>query len=518
MVVIKMTEKIIGPDYTSLKDFYVFKSLSDNECFLKDLFNKCSDIHFKKLSPYNLSVSILIVYVDGLTKKENIEDYILTPILSHTNSSKDLLPPDINYFKNNILAAAEVNEYYTFDALVLALLSGKTLFFIDNEDTALTINNEVGKDRDITPPESEQTTRGPRAAFIENYKTNIALIRKAIKDPNLCVETVTYGRRNKTEVAILYIKGIIKDIIPEDLKKRIQRVDVDGFMGISQLEELIEENKWTVMPQMIGTERVDRVVGNLLEGRAAIIMDGTPFVLLAPTTFKIFLNSTDDYFQRPIVGNLLRFIRYLSFFIATSFVSLYVALTAFQPGMLPTPLALSITGSRVGLPFPVILEILLMELALYIIQEAAIRLPKAMGPTVGIVGALVIGQAAVQAGIVSPIIVIVVAISAVTSFALPNYSFSLGCIVLRLYMVFMASILGLYGVVMGWIFILIHLSSLENFGIRYLSDYSPYNKINLTDTLIRIPESFICRRPQNLELKDTKKQNKNKADDIKDEW
>jgi hypothetical protein len=518
MVVIKMTEKIIGPDYKSLKNFHVFKSLSDNERFLMLLFKKCNDIHIKKLRPYNSCASFLIVYVDELTKKETLENNILAPILSHSNSSKEMWHPDIKYVKNNIITSAEVIEYNTFDSLVLGLLSGKTLLFIDNANTALTISNENDKERAITPPETEQTTRSSRASFVENYRTNVALIRKSIKDPNLCVETVTMGRRNQTSVVIIYINGIISDSIPETIKKRIEILDIDGIIGAAQLEQLIEDNKWTVIPQIIATERVDRVVGSLLEGRAALVLDGTPFVLIVPTTLKLFLSSPDDFFQRPVVGSMLRFIRYLSFFISTSFVSLYVAFTAYQPGMLPTPLALSITGSRVGLPFPVTLEILLLELALYVLQEAAIRLPKMMGPTVGIVGAIIIGQATVQAGIVSPIIVIIVAMSAITSFALPNYTFSLGCIVLRLFMVFMASFLGLFGVVMGWIFILIHLASLENFGIRYLSDYSPYNRVNLKDTLVRISESFVYNRPMNLGLKDTKKQDKKKADDLKDEW
>lgn len=513
-----MPEKIVGPDYKSLKDFHVFKSLSDNERFLKFLFKKCNDIHIKELSPYNSCASILIVYVDELTKKETLENNIVAPMLSHSNSSQEMWHPDINYIKNNVITSTEVIEYDTFDSLVLGLLSGKTLLFTDNANTALAISTEDDKERAITPPETEQTARSSRASFVENYKTNIALIRKSIKDPNLCVETVTMGIRNQTTVAILYIKGIISDNIPEIIKKRIESLDIDGIIGAAQLEQLIEDNKRTVIPQIIATERVDRVVGNLLEGRATIVLDGTPFVLIVPTTLKLFLSSPDDYFQRPVVSSLLRFIRYLSFFVSTSFVSIYVAFTAYQPGMLPTPLALSITGSRVGLPFPVTLEILLMELALYILQEAAIRLPKFMGPTVGIVGAIIIGQATVQAGIVSPIIVIVVAMSAITSFALPNYTFSLGCIVFRLFMVFMSSILGLFGVIMGWIFILIHLASLENFGIRYLSDYSPYNKVNLKDTLVRVSESFVYNRPMNLGLKDTKKQDKKKADDLNDKW
>lgn len=513
-----MLETVNGPDYENLKSVNIFKSLAENEKYLKSLFEKCSDIMFRKITPSNSDINMLIVYVDELTNIEFLENSVLSPIYAYINSSKSSNSADMYYFKSNILPVAEINEHNTFDTVILELLSGKTLLFLDTFSSAFSVNSEDAKERAITPPELEQTTRGPRTSFIESYKTNLALIRKSIKDPNLCIETVPVGRRNKTSMEIVYIKGIIRDDIPQKMKKKLESIDIDGVMGSGQLEQFIEKNKWTVLPQMFATERVDRVIGNILEGRAVIISDCSPFALIFPTTLKLFLNSTDDYYQRPIISTLLRFIRYISFFISISFVSLYVALTAYQPGMLPTPLALSITGSRVGLPFPVIMEILLMELALYTIQEAAIRLPKAMGPTVGIVGALIIGQASVQAGIVSPIIVIVVAMSAITSFALPNYTFSLGCIVLRLFMVFMASVLGLYGVVMGWIYIAIHLASLDNFGIRYLSDYSPYDMTNFMDTIIRISETYIYKRPTNLETKDAIKHHKSEADDMKDGW
>ena len=515
-----MEEKIIGPDYKSLKNNYVSKNIIDNENFLKNIFSKSDDLQFKKLRCGRDDTEVLLVYMEYMVRREIIENYVLTPLMSIWENNREDNIIEIDNLKNTILKVLEADEANTFDKLILNLLSGSTLIFLEGSDKTLIIKSEDKKERSLETPESEQTIRGSRVAFTENIKTNIALIRSQIKDPNLAMEMIKLGKREQKDVAIMYIRGVISNELPSAIIDKIQKLDIDGIMDAGQLEQLIEKNKWTVLPQMITTERLDRVTGNLIEGRAVIILDGTPFVLVLPTTLKMFLSSPDDYFQRPIVvSTLLRFIRYLGLFIDTSLAPLYIALTVYQPGMIPTPLALSITGSRLGLPFPMIIEVLVMEATLYTLQEAAIRLPKPMGTTVGVVGGLVIGQSVVTAGIISPIIVIIISGSAISSFALPNYTFSLGCTVIRGFLIIMSSILGLYGVVMGWIILTVHLASLDNFGIRYLSDYSPYNAANFKDSIIRVSESFIKKRPSNLNLEDDIKNNSGKVDDkTNDEW
>lgn len=510
-----MRKKIIGPDYKSLKKEHVSENILDNEDFIRNLLSKNADLRFKKLSckQGHVNEKMLIVYIHGMVNKEVIQEFVLKPIMSISQGDSKLSEITIENLRDNIFSILEIDEANSFDILILSLLSGNTLLFLDKSDTALIIKNENIKERSIGAAESEQTIGGMRIAFTETIKSNISLIRSQIKDPNLCVEVLNLGKRTKREVAVVYIEGVINNKFPGAIIDKIQKVDIDGIISSGQLEQLIEKNKWTVLPQMLSTERVDRVVGDLLEGRAAVIIDGMPFALIIPSTFKIFLSSPDDYFQRPVVvSTMLRLIRYLSFIVSTSFEPIYLALTVYQPGMIPTPLALSITGSRVGLPFPMVIEIYLMETTLYTIQEAAIRLPKPMGTTVGVVGGLVIGQSVVQAGIVSPIIVIIVAGSAISSFAIPSYTFSLGCTLIRVFLLGMASIFGLYGVVIGWILITIHIASLENFGIRYLSDYSPYSITNLKDSIIRISESIITKRAENLELEDNIK-NDSKTED-----
>lgn len=513
-----MREKIIGPDYKSLKEHYISKNTIDNENFLRNILNKSDDLQFKKLRYGIDDKEILIVYMKYMVNAETIQNFVLTPLMSnHENIWSDNRSEHDN-LKNNLLEVLQVDEASTFDILILNLLSGSTLIFIDGNESALFIQSGDEKERAIDIPQTEQTIRGSRVGFSESIKTNISLIRRQIRDPNLAMEIIKIGKRNQKDVAIMYIRGIINNKLPSAIIEKLQQIDVDGILGAGQLEQLFEKNKWTVFPQTMATERLDRVVGNLIEGRAVVLMDGTPFVMIFPTTFKIFLNSPDDYFQRPIIASILfRLIRYLSFFISTSLAPLYVALTTYHVGMVPTPLVLSITGSRLGLPFPMVLEVLIMEITLYILQEAAIRLPKPMGTTVGVVGGLVIGQAVVTAGIISPIIVIIIAGSAISSFALPNYTLSLGCITIRIFLIVMATTLGLYGVVMGWVIVIIHAASLDNFGIRYLSDYSPYNSTNFKDSIIRISESYIKKRLSNLNLEDQIKSNGHKVEDRTDD-
>lgn len=513
-----MREKIIGPDYKSLKNNYASKNIVDNENFLKSILSKSDDLQFKKLRCGRENKEVLIVYMEYMVRREIIENYVLTPLMSIWENDREDNIIEIDNLKNNVFKVLEVEEADTFDKLILSLLSGSSLIFLDGSHRTLIIKSEEEKERAIDVPQSEQTIRGSRVGFTESIKTNISLIRKQIKDPNLAMEMIKLGKRSQKDLAIMYIRGVINNELPSTIIEKLQQVDVDGVLGAGQLEQLFEKKKWSVLPQMMITERLDRVLGGLLEGQAAIILDGIPFVIILPATFKMFLNSTDDYFQRPIVTSiLLRLIRYLGFFIATSLAPLYLALTIYQPGMIPTPLALSITGSRLGLPFPMVVEVLVMEITLYTLQEASIRLPKPMGTTVGVVGGLVIGQSVVTAGIISPIIVIIVAGSAISSFALPSYPFSLGCTVIRIFLLAMSSILGLYGVVMGWIILVINLASLENFGIRYLSDYSPFSITNFKDSIIRVSESYIYKRPSNLKLEDDIKNNSVKAEDKKDD-
>lgn len=484
----------------------VSSNIKENETYLKEIFNKNCDIIFKNFYLENNGLRLLIVCVDGLVDPAKITEDLFKPIKEEDKlENRENLT--LKTIKTKLITAIEVDVTNNFDELLDSLLLGSTLLFVDGYNEALAVNTIGWKERNIESPLSEETIRGSRESFIESINTNITLIRRRIKTTKLAIERLIVGRNTHTEIRIVYLDGICDSNVVNEVKKRIGKIDTDGIVTSAQLEQFIEGNKWTVFPQILATERVDRTVGNILEGRLAIVVDGTPFVLITPITFASFLNSPDDYHERTITSSFMRIIRYLSFFLTTSLPSLYLALTAYHPGMIPTPLVLIITESRVGLPFPTVVEVFIMEFTLDILTEASIRLPRPIGPTVSIVGGLVIGQAAVQAGVVSPIIIIVVALTALTSFVIPIYTFTLGTRMIRFPLIIFASLLGLYGIFMGWIFLIIHLSSLESFGVRYLSDFSPYRLNSLKDTIIKAPQSLLKKRPEILNVEDIKRQN-----------
>jgi hypothetical protein len=503
-------------EYDCLKDMHVSPKVDDNFRLLNEIFVSCSDIIYNQISFSKSTEKALLVFVSGLVNKEEIEYHLLKP-LSELYDSSVKIDNLYNFIKDKCITTAVVNEGNAFDELVFSLLSGSILLFVEDSKKAIILDGENIPGRSIETPNSEQTARGPNEAFVENIQDNVVLIRKRLRSPNLVVEKLTVGKRSRTPLALVYLKGVARKNLPEEIIEKIKSIDFDGIIDSAQVEQLIVKHRWTLFPQMLATERPDRIVGSILEGRAALIVNGTPFVLIIPTTFGIFLNSPDDYYGVPVVVSLIRMIRYLGLFVATSVASLYVALTSYHPGLIPTALALSITGTRVGLPFPIIFEVLFMELSLYLVQEAAIRLPKAIAPTIGIVGGLVIGQSVVQAGIASPIIVIIVAASAIASFTIPNYTMSLSVIIIRLFLIICSALLGLYGYVIGQILLLIHAASLENYGVKYLEDYSPFSFNRVKDTFIRAPQHTIFKRPDYLEPVDITRQGINNGKDRQNE-
>ena len=500
----------------SIKAIPISKSLDKNRRTLKKVFSHSDDLIYRDIYLENSNTTLLLVCIDGMVERDLIGEHILTPLQAEDNKENNKI--DLKKkITEKLLTVLEVEVTKDFNKLIRALLSGNTLLFIEGYNQALMIGTTGWEARSIESPSSEETIGGSREGFVESVKTNISLIRKRIKTTNLAVELLEVGCRTRTNIAIIYLKGVINQELVNEVRARIKRIDTDGIVGSAQIEQLIENHKWSIFPQVLATERVDKTVGSILEGRISIIVDGTPFVLIAPITFATFLNSPDDYYERSITSSVMRIIRYISYFLTTSLPALYLALTAYHPGMIPTPLVLTITSSRMGLPFPTIIEVLIMEFTLEILTEASIRLPRPIGQAVSIVGGLVIGQAAVQAGIVSPLIIIIVSLTALTSFVIPVYSFTLSNRLIRFPLIIMAGLAGLYGIFMGWIFILIHLASLESFGVRYLGDFSPYKLEHLKDTIIKVPQSWMIQRPEVLNVEDTKKQDVEKVRMIVDE-
>ncbi|MFC7680116.1 spore germination protein [Paenibacillus sp. GCM10028914] len=448
-----------------------------------------------------------VLFIDGLVDTTMIQDFIIRTLTNkdligekQADSETDLLTA----IKNHAVSIAEINELSTFKELLSSILKGDTVILLDRCRLGIAAGTAGWEGRGVEAPEDQTVVRGPRDAFTENLRTNTALIRRKVKSPNLWLLTKTIGTVSQTNVSIMYIKGIAEEQVIKEVTQRLDSIQINGILESGNIEELIEDKTVTPFPTIYNTERLDVIAAGLMEGRVAILVDGTPFVLLVPALFIHYFQAAEDYYQRADFG-LLRMLRALCFAIALLGPSFYIAITTFHPEMLPSPLIISIASGREGVPFPAFIEALLMETIFEILREAGVRMPRAIGQTVSIVGALVIGQAAVEAGLISPEMVIVVAITAISSFALPSYNFGIAVRILRFPLMALAAVVGLYGIFIGVGLILIHLCGLKSFGMPYMAPFAPFNLEDQKDSLFRLPKVGLRMQSQSIGKKNKRK-------------
>ena len=439
-----------------------------------------------------------LLYIDGLADKQLIGEAALNNLLINARIAepKEIKENIKDYIKDRTIAITELKDVETIDEAIKKILIGETMLFIDTIPEMIFLSSRGWPTRSVSEPETEAVIRGPRDGFTETMKVNSSLIRRRIRDTKFKIKYMSLGRRSVTDTGILYVEDLVNNTVLEEVKKRLSTIDVDIIQESGEVEQLIEDNTFCMFPQIQHTERPDVVVGALYEGRVAILIDNTPFALLVPVTLNTFLQSPEDYYEKWIIGSLIRILRYVSTAISMLLPSLYIAVTSFHPDMLPTDLALYIAATRQGVPFPAFTEAFIMEATLELLREAGVRLPKAIGATIGIVGGLVIGQAAVQAGIVSPLMVIIVAITAIASFATPSYSMAIGFRIIRFVCMIGASIFGLYGIILVFLAFLVSLSNTKSFGIPYLAPFSSMyeNFSDLKDTIIKGPSMSFSKR------------------------
>lgn len=419
------------------------------------------------------------------------------------NKSAFVKGDGFNEFIKNRLSISDIKEVQNLNDLSSKILMGSTALFIDGSSSVFVLGTAKGKTRSIEEPITETLVRGPRIGFTEMLSDNTAILRQHGENDSLSFSKFQVGKRGKKELVVAYIKDIANPDLVQEIKNRIQKIDIDYLPENGYIEQLIEDNYLSVFPQVQNTERPDRVISALMEGRVAILLDGTPFALIVPVTFSMLLQSPEDYYERWIPGTLSRLLRHLTAFIALLVPSLYISFISFQPGLIPTKLAISISGTREGVPFPALLEVLIMEISIEILREAGLRLPKPIGPAIGIVGGLIIGEAAVNAGIISPIMVIAVAITAISSFTIPQYSAGITLRILRFVAMFFAGIFGLYGVILFFLFLCSHLVILKSFGVPYASPAVPYRLSDWKDFIVRVPLMLMKRRPKLTKAKDS---------------
>lgn len=457
-------------------------------------FRNCSDVVYRTIS-LSSRVQAVVVFIDGLADDSRIDSVIVKPLRLRKNDiDSDSAERRMEWFSQNV-DADRLIAIDDLDKVLTGICKGETAVLMDGLPMIHLIGLQKFEQRSIEEPVSEAVIRGARDGFNENLRVNTTLIRRRLPTADLKTEPLQVGRLSKTDIALVYLDSVVMPGLVDEIKARICRIDIDAVLESGYIEEMICDNAFSIFPQMLNTERPDRVAAAILEGRAAILLDNTPFALIAPSIFTDNLQASEDYYQNFIVATVTRWLRLWLSFSALVFPSIYIAVSTFHQEMIPTSLLLSIASSRENVPFPTIVEALLMEAAFEGLREAGIRLPRPVGQAVSIVGALVIGQAAVQAGIVSATLIIVVSFTGIASFIFPLYNQGLAIRVLRFPMMLLAGLLGLYGIFLGLLLILIHLCKLRSFGIPYLSSLAPVHPNDLKDVFIRAPWWSMKKRP-----------------------
>ncbi|SDN03667.1 spore germination protein KA [Paenibacillus sp. yr247] len=454
------------------------------------------------------SIESAIIYTDGLADVTHLLESVMIEIRQAKLEANDILTDQmIQLLQKKSLSIGEISVVTELQQLYTSVLSGDTAMLFQGSEQGLLLNTRKWNERNVEEPNAQSVVRGPRDGFTENIRTNTALVRRRIKDPNLWMETIQVGRISKTEVALMYMNGIVTDKVLEEVRRRVGRIDIDAIFESGNIEELIQDETFTFFPTVYNTERPDSISSQVLEGRVAIFVDGTPFVLTVPALFTQFFQASEDYYQRADFATLLRMLRFLCFFISLLAPSLYIAVTTFHQELLPPQLLIGLIAAREGVPFPAFIEALLMEVTFEILREAGLRLPKSIGQAVSIVGTLVIGQAAVEAGLVSPSMVIVVSLTAISNFVFPSFSMGIAVRMLRFPVMLLAASFGLFGITVGLIAIVLHLCSLRSFGIPYLSPFGPFNLADQKDSIFRLPQWALYSRPRLISQKNVVREN-----------
>ncbi|QYR21818.1 spore germination protein [Paenibacillus sp. sptzw28] len=494
----QIEKKLSKFQYTNEQE--LFDKLSDNETALCEIFSYCSDLVVRELHIFG-SVSCMAVYLDVMVDDTLWESGLLAPLMK--KQTEELGSPEQVFEKLKYELASIVKPVIVSNLkeTVQRIVNGEVVLFIESSKQAASFKLTDQLQRQLDEPSTEAVIRGPRIGFIEKLNINMALMRQRIKTPSLKMEKMSLGALSQTEVVLLYIENKAQPQVVEEVKKRLSRINTDGILESGYIEEFICDFPYSPFPTMQATERPDSVAGSLIEGKVALLIDGSPFALVMPITLWYGLQTVEDYYINFIFATMLRWLRYLFAYMALALPSIYVAVTTFHQEMIPTSLALSLASAREIVPFPAMVETLIMEVTFEALREAGVRLPRPVGQTISIVGALVIGQAAVQAGIISAPIIIIVSLTGIASFLIPHPGMSQAVSILRFPMVICAGTFGLYGVSAAMIALLIHLTNLSSFGVPYLSPLAPLNLSGLWDVLVRAPWQLLHKRQQLIQQK-----------------
>ena len=479
------TEKYSNTNSDKIENIY--SQIDENLKYIKTKYNTLinSDIITREftLNTGSKQYKAFILYIDGMVDSQILNDFVLKPLMlknkfCNNETSKIIVQKGkksniANYIQDCLIPQNNIKQQSSFKDIFSGVNSGNCALFVDTLSVGFDIDVKGFKQRSISKPENEIVIKGPHEAFVENIRTNTTLLRRFTNNENLIIENTKVGKITQTNCAICYIKDIANDALVSETKYRLNNLEIDSLLSAGELEQLLTDTNSLSVPKILVSERPDYAVKSLLQGRVIILINGSPYALILPAILIDFLTSPEDTNLKPQFANFLKVVRIISSFFALLLPGLYIAITNFHREIIPTELLFSILSSRQSVPFPIIVEILIMEISFEIIREAGLRVPSPIGPTLGIVGALVLGQAAVSAAIVSPILIIIVAITGMSSFAIPDFTFSFHLRFFRFVFILLGFLAGFLGIGMGLFIYISSLCDLETFGVSYTIPYAP---------------------------------------------
>ena len=475
---------------------------------VKDILGQSADIIFREIYiNSDKDLPITLAFVDGMINSKLISDDVLKPLIQECKLSKVKNYKEIiKLIEHGTVYTATVNVRNKIEDLINDILSGFTVLIFDSENKAVTIETKGYEKRDITPPTDEVSLKSAKDCFIEDIRTNTALVRRKIKNPNLIIEQTVVGKQTRTTIAVVYIKGLTNEDLVREVRNRLNNIDTDNALTVGFISNYICDKPFSPFPMEVLTERPDKFCANVVEGYVGIIIDGLPITLIVPGTLNQFMQLPEDYTDHTYVDSFKRALRYILLLVSLTLPSFYIAVTEFNQELIFSKLAFAISTSREGVPFPAFIEVTLMVLAFDILVEAALRLPGTISQTVSIVGGIIIGEAAVQANVASPIVIILVALTGISSFTMPGYSLNNVIRILRYVLIAFASAAGLFGIAIGVLLLLHHLCRLESFGVPYLAPFVGNANRDLKDSVLRLPYSWLKKRPSYLKTTNKKRQ------------
>lgn len=465
----------------------IYSQIDANLKYIKTKYNTLinSDIITREftLNTGSKQYKAFILYIDGMVDSQILNDFVLKPLMlknkfCNNETSKIIVQKEkksniANFIQDCLIPQNNIKQQSSFKDIFSGVNSGNCALFVDTLSVGFDIDVKGFKQRSISKPENEIVIKGPHEAFVENIRTNTTLLRRFTNNENLIIENTKVGKITQTNCAICYIKDIANDALVAETKYRLNNLEIDSLLSAGELEQLLTDTNSLGVPKILVSERPDYAVKSLLQGRVIILINGSPYALILPAILIDFLTSPEDTNLKPQFANFLKVVRIISSFFALLLPGLYIAITNFHREIIPTELLFSILSSRQSVPFPIIVEILIMEISFEIIREAGLRVPSPIGPTLGIVGALVLGQAAVSAAIVSPILIIIVAITGMSSFAIPDFTFSFHLRFFRFVFILLGFLAGFLGIGTGLFIYISSLCDLETFGVSYTIPYAP---------------------------------------------